>query len=592
MESQDETKIYVPPKVDVSERTWDYEYGYSTGIVTIAEVRRAPYHSWLRRLGGEEQELVTADLRELHSKDWNSRVSVYDFPKVYNEEEQDKQNPFSALHIASCHFSAEDQEYRTFKLEELRSRSLESSMPPPPFRLIVVEDITPPVLEILGTSLALDTRVVMQHIQHAWDSRSNQTARGISSYLSSRDSTAKTPTFIIAYPRILEVRHRSALRVPDWRSECLRRAAKFLQCRYILPVFDVPEQDLVQCVALEHITCQFKEIAPNVKRAIVLFPPSVKEWHSGGTSVRKHQPSRLEDAGWEGDQQSGDVNEWLDGLRTHIEGTGGLFDSFALLSTLWSNSLEYWEVHLVHVSRAVELLAMSHGAEADERALKAQQQVRAVVTQGIAVLSHTTEKIKIVITALNEGTAYYETSASDFFDTAAKLEQRKRTLKQLQWLEAHFDLLKVQMERHVPTLEHHINIVIVAQQVHLAETQLEESRKAIQQADTIKRLTILAFVYLPIQTAGTLFGMNVSELRHQPSVWTFALVTVALLIVTMTAAAWHKIYPAFCRGYDNGIGSFRVQAANAAGKVGVNIPVSLPKRYQAEPPITDPSWVL
>ena len=245
--SDSSDKYALPSKIDVGERTWDYEYGYSTGIVTIGEIRRAPYHSWLRRLGGEEKELVSSDLRELHSRDWTSRVSVYDFPKTHNDEEQAEQSPFAALHIASCHFSAEDQEYQTFKLEELRSRTFESSVPSPPFRLIVVEDITPPVLEILGTSLALDTRIVMQHIEHAWDSRNNLTTRGISSFLTRRDAAAATaPTFVIAYPRILEVTHPSAWGVAEWRNECLRRAARFLQCRNVMPVFDVPEQNLVQ----------------------------------------------------------------------------------------------------------------------------------------------------------------------------------------------------------------------------------------------------------------------------------------------------------------------------------------------------------
>lgn len=85
-------------------------------------------------------------------------------------------------------------------------------------------------------------------------------------------------------------------------------------------------------------------------------------------------------------------------------------------------------------------------------------------------------------------------------------------------------------------MHHHIDTIVVQQQVELASSQLSESRKSIQQADTIKRLTILAFIYIPIQTAAGIFGMNISELRRELPIWTFVVLAIGLLLATLAAA--------------------------------------------------------
>lgn len=70
-------------------------------------------------------------------------------------------------------------------------------------------------------------------------------------------------------------------------------------------------------------------------------------------------------------------------------------------------------------------------------------------------------------------------------------------------------------------------------QIDLMMTQIEESRKAIQQAEVVKRLTALAFVFIPVSTVCSAFGMNIQQLSQGlPSVWVF--VTVALAVATST----------------------------------------------------------
>ncbi|KAL8929132.1 MAG: hypothetical protein Q9172_000567 [Xanthocarpia lactea] len=69
--------------------------------------------------------------------------------------------------------------------------------------------------------------------------------------------------------------------------------------------------------------------------------------------------------------------------------------------------------------------------------------------------------------------------------------------------------------------------------MELTTLQIEESRKAIRQGAVVKRLTALAFVFIPISTVCSAFGMNLREFgKDLPPAWVFA--AVALAVVTGT----------------------------------------------------------
>ncbi|KAI4249592.1 MAG: hypothetical protein LQ352_005563 [Teloschistes flavicans] len=71
-------------------------------------------------------------------------------------------------------------------------------------------------------------------------------------------------------------------------------------------------------------------------------------------------------------------------------------------------------------------------------------------------------------------------------------------------------------------------------QIDLAMTQVEESRKAMQGTEVVKRLTALAFIFIPVSTVCSAFGMNVQELSGDlPPIWIFAVVAVAVALVTV-----------------------------------------------------------
>ncbi|KAL8851631.1 MAG: hypothetical protein Q9221_003468 [Calogaya cf. arnoldii] len=70
-------------------------------------------------------------------------------------------------------------------------------------------------------------------------------------------------------------------------------------------------------------------------------------------------------------------------------------------------------------------------------------------------------------------------------------------------------------------------------QMELTSLQIVEARKAISQGAVVKRLTALAFIFIPISTVCSAFGMNLRELDNNlPPVWMFA---VAALTVSTSA---------------------------------------------------------
>jgi hypothetical protein len=65
----------------------------------------------------------------------------------------------------------------------------------------------------------------------------------------------------------------------------------------------------------------------------------------------------------------------------------------------------------------------------------------------------------------------------------------------------------------------------------------EESRKSIEMADSLKTLTQLAFIFVPLSLASSIFGVNVRQFGSGTApLWTF-IVTV-LLIGIVTGTLW------------------------------------------------------
>ncbi len=68
----------------------------------------------------------------------------------------------------------------------------------------------------------------------------------------------------------------------------------------------------------------------------------------------------------------------------------------------------------------------------------------------------------------------------------------------------------------------------------LVRIQIRESRTAIHQAETVTRLTQLAFVFIPISVTCSAFGMNIHELANRPPPgWVSLLVMLGVTLTTI-----------------------------------------------------------
>jgi Mg2+ and Co2+ transporter CorA len=66
----------------------------------------------------------------------------------------------------------------------------------------------------------------------------------------------------------------------------------------------------------------------------------------------------------------------------------------------------------------------------------------------------------------------------------------------------------------------------------MSSMSIAESKKAIDQAERVTRLTLLAFIFVPLAFTTSFFGMNVKELSGTTtSLWWWAAFTVPVLIL-------------------------------------------------------------
>jgi hypothetical protein len=68
-------------------------------------------------------------------------------------------------------------------------------------------------------------------------------------------------------------------------------------------------------------------------------------------------------------------------------------------------------------------------------------------------------------------------------------------------------------------------------QHYLTEISIDESQKSIREAGAVKRLTQLAFLFVPLSFATSIFGMNIEELSGVgPRIWVFLITAICLIV--------------------------------------------------------------
>ncbi|KAF7882282.1 uncharacterized protein EAF01_011734 [Botrytis porri] len=75
-------------------------------------------------------------------------------------------------------------------------------------------------------------------------------------------------------------------------------------------------------------------------------------------------------------------------------------------------------------------------------------------------------------------------------------------------------------------LEQHVRDTL---QMNVGNLSLKEFKKSLEKANSLGRLSILAFVFLPLSLVTSSFGMNISEMTGNGAPWKIFLIVAAIL---------------------------------------------------------------
>lgn len=96
------------------------------------------------------------------------------------------------------------------------------------------------------------------------------------------------------------------------------------------------------------------------------------------------------------------------------------------------------------------------------------------------------------------------------------------------------------MIRDARVLETHIRDQI---QLNAGNLSLQESRRSIRQADSVGRISFLAFVFFPVSLVCSFFGMNIQELTGSGVSWRVFFISAAALsglVIVICAWLWRS----------------------------------------------------
>jgi Mg2+ and Co2+ transporter CorA len=76
--------------------------------------------------------------------------------------------------------------------------------------------------------------------------------------------------------------------------------------------------------------------------------------------------------------------------------------------------------------------------------------------------------------------------------------------------------------------------------VMMNKSVLTESKKAIDQARVVTKLTRLAFIYIPLSFTTSIFSMNLKPISTgSHSFWLWVVVSMPILLATLTPLIWN-----------------------------------------------------
>ena len=256
------------------------------------------------------------------------------------------------------------------------------------------------------------------------------------------------------------------------------------------------------------------------------------------TSMLYEEPTAAS-SHWKQEKQAKDHNTSIVRKLSSDFGFKDLFESFQME-----------EYHDGHCTYALNLWASSRALRALEKSLRdARDRLsqlvlsdelseRVSVATRTNILRHYRHTLFQTLKRINTNIKQLKISMSDNDSLIGSTEGQQSS--DARDLIDQFRRLRMDAERNIDTNEHLIEDCLFDIQVELANTQLLESKKAMEQDASSKRLQVLAFIFLPVSTVASIFGMNVSGFVNV-DVWKFVIATILVLALSLFIAAFNSI---------------------------------------------------
>ncbi|KAL8831929.1 MAG: hypothetical protein Q9170_005091 [Blastenia crenularia] len=107
-------------------------------------------------------------------------------------------------------------------------------------------------------------------------------------------------------------------------------------------------------------------------------------------------------------------------------------------------------------------------------------------------------------------------------------KQREKADRAADRLEARYKRLLRRCDRLLDHCANSITILVTVM-------NQKQTEKAITQADRLSKLSVLAYIFIPLTFASGFYGMNFKELGNELSIWTYFALAAPLLVVALSA---------------------------------------------------------
>ncbi|KAI9843352.1 MAG: hypothetical protein M1837_006478 [Sclerophora amabilis] len=102
----------------------------------------------------------------------------------------------------------------------------------------------------------------------------------------------------------------------------------------------------------------------------------------------------------------------------------------------------------------------------------------------------------------------------------------------------------------------------------IAQTSLNDAKESMLQAQSVKRLTVLAFIWIPVSAISSIFGTNTKELNGDdlPSIWVFFVTALGVTSLVVLSAFSYRFKQPFVEGYKRAQLSYSIISLTRVGK--------------------------